>query len=680
MELGGYRILDEIGRGGMGIVYRGVAPDGRPVAVKVLRDPSGGSLARFDRERRLLSELGEGDGFVPLRDAGAGPHGPFVVMPFFGGGSLRARLESERRLEVDAVVALGRALAAALARAHHRGIIHRDLKPDNVIFTDDGRPLITDMGLAKHFREGESLAPALSSSGELRGTLGYLAPEQMRDAKTAGPPADVHALGAMLYECLTGRTPFWAESPAQLLVVAMRADVEPVRRHRPDAPDWLERVVLGAVARLPEERPTARALHAALEASGARAPRAVGLSGRRGSGPALVAALAGALLVVAVVVAIVLGAGSGPEAPPAAAPSSSAALAEPPPAPSPERPPSPDPSSPEPEPEPDSSRALAAHRRLVGSDRVRLLGVLGDAPPGAEGAVTGLAARPESREVIAVDEAGLIRAWDVDDGGSRVIARLDAPATHVVVSPSGLVAGVADRGGMVWTVDLERGVAERLVGIEGAATRRVTSLAIADDGTRMLVGISDGTISILDLAPHEVAGELVDDSGRAIHALAFLAEDRRRAVVAGWGGTLTVVDLDAGRERGPGLALPGDQVTAVARAHDGEFILAGSRLGQVAMLGVDPVRVLVDLVGGGPSERAHTAAVTCLTVTGGGVLASASIDGTVRFWGPRDGRPEERGALDLSSVADVPTAICSQGETIVVGTRAGAVLLLEARE
>ncbi len=260
MRFGAYEVDGEIGRGGMGVVYRAWAPDGTRIAVKVLaasrtrRD----ALVRFDRERRLLAELGADAGFVPLIDAGMGLSGAWIAMPLVEGGTLRDRLRRHGSLGVDETVVIGRALAAALAAAHERGIVHRDLKPENVLFDATGRPLVADLGLAKHFANtvdaGQS--QSLSRTGEMRGTFGYMAPEQIRDAKSAGPSADLYALGVILHECLTGDAPFAdaAGNPVSALQAALHRDVPSLRRSRPEVPAWLDACVRRALARDPSAR------------------------------------------------------------------------------------------------------------------------------------------------------------------------------------------------------------------------------------------------------------------------------------------------------------------------------------------------------------------------------------------------------------------------------------------
>ncbi len=264
MSLEAYRPLKEIGRGGMGVVLRGHSTSG-DVAVKVLlRADSRKQLARFDREKRLLASLGEDAGFVPLLESGDSPQGPYIVMPFLGGGTLRDRLR-RGPLPLEETVALGKRLAHAIARAHEAGIVHRDLKPENVIFTDDGRPLIADLGLAKHFRHDEPDAKSisLSKSGMAIGTFGYMAPEQMKNAKSAGPAADVFALGTMIHECLSGAPPFHAENLLQLVEVVEEGRYEPLP---PEVPGWLREVVRRALETDPDDRfPDGSELARALE-------------------------------------------------------------------------------------------------------------------------------------------------------------------------------------------------------------------------------------------------------------------------------------------------------------------------------------------------------------------------------------------------------------------------------
>jgi hypothetical protein len=238
----------------MGTVFRARGPRGEAVALKVLATADREKVARFERERRLLGELGAEDGFVPLLDGGNAPEGPFIVMPLLGGGTLRQRLE-RGPLGTEKTLEIGRALARALGRAHAKGIVHRDLKPENVLFDADDRPLVADLGLAKHFDqpgEASRRGVSLSQQGAFRGTAGYAPPEQTSDAKSAGPASDVFALGAILHECLAGRPAFEAESLLALLSKMARGDHDALGPG--EAPAWLAAVIDRALDPDPEAR------------------------------------------------------------------------------------------------------------------------------------------------------------------------------------------------------------------------------------------------------------------------------------------------------------------------------------------------------------------------------------------------------------------------------------------
>ena len=299
MKIGPHEVLGELGRGGMGSVFRVRTPDGREAALKVLKSVDDGTLARFERERRLLAALGEEQGFVGLLDAGASADGAWLLMPLVGGGTLRQRLTAGP-LGPEETVALGVQLALALGAAHERGIVHRDVKPENVLFTREGRPLVADLGLAKHFDRGApgaSQSLALTRDGALKGTAGYMAPEQLEDAANVGPSADVFALGAVLYECLAGRPAFEGASPFEVFARVSSGSVEPI----PGVPPWLEGIVLRALARDPRERfAHGGSLAGALR--GRREPlRVAAKPARRAPRRIVLALVVGALLVAALV-------------------------------------------------------------------------------------------------------------------------------------------------------------------------------------------------------------------------------------------------------------------------------------------------------------------------------------------------------------------------------------------
>jgi tetratricopeptide (TPR) repeat protein/tRNA A-37 threonylcarbamoyl transferase component Bud32 len=306
VKIGPYEVLGELGRGATGVVYKVRTPDGREAALKLLTKMDQAAFARFERERRLLAALGEEQGFVGLLDAGTSAEGAWLVMPFVPGGTLRQRLE-RGPLGVAETVAVGAELARALGAAHARGIVHRDVKPENVLFTSSGRPLLADLGLAKHFdflASGASRSVQLTVRGAFKGTAGYMAPEQIGDAGTVGPPADVFALGAVLHECLSGKPAFSGATVLDVLAKVGSGTVEPLR----DVPPWLEEIVTGALALDPRARfADGSALAEALRSGAGASPGKVVRPGGRGG--ALVPIVAGATLgaLVLAVLAVTLG-------------------------------------------------------------------------------------------------------------------------------------------------------------------------------------------------------------------------------------------------------------------------------------------------------------------------------------------------------------------------------------
>ncbi len=208
-----YQLVGEIGRGGMGVVYEARDPAlDRRVAIKMLKDPSGspGKIERLHREAQLLAQLQHAN-IVAIHEVGLvpGPMGrpgaPYIVMELAERTSFRdllAPLARDKRIELVAKV------ARAIGHAHAKGVIHRDLKPENILVRGDGEPIVTDFGLARRTADSE-VSKALTRTGAIMGTVPYMAPEQLL-GRTAeiGPASDVWALGAMLYEVLTGRLPF----------------------------------------------------------------------------------------------------------------------------------------------------------------------------------------------------------------------------------------------------------------------------------------------------------------------------------------------------------------------------------------------------------------------------------------------------------------------------------------
>ncbi len=256
-RLGEYRLLREIGRGGMGIIYEAVhEPLGRQVALKVLSpqatlDPR--YVRRFEREAKAAARLHHTN-IVPVFGVGACDGVQFYLMQFIRGRSLDQVLRDSGPRPPEEVARLGRQAAEALAYAHTQSVLHRDIKPSNLLVDEQGTLWVTDFGLAK--LEDET---ALTRSGDMMGTLRYLAPERLDGPGDAR--SDVHALGLTLYELLCGRPAFDAADHTPLMKQVQHGEATTPRQLRPNVPADLETIILKAMAREPGNRyPTAAAL------------------------------------------------------------------------------------------------------------------------------------------------------------------------------------------------------------------------------------------------------------------------------------------------------------------------------------------------------------------------------------------------------------------------------------
>jgi serine/threonine protein kinase len=253
VNLPGYEILRELGRGGMGVVYlaRELALN-RLVAVKMLlagAHAGSDELNRFQAEARAIAQLRHPN-VVQVFAVGEAGGVPFFSMEFLEGGSLASRLNENPQAPSDAATLLG-VLARAVHSAHELQVIHRDLKPANVLFTADGIPKIVDFGLAKQLRE----APGLTASGAVMGTPSYMAPEQATGRiSEVGPLTDVWALGAILYACLTGRPPFTGAIPLETLEQLVTRDPLSPRQLQPRVPRDLETICLKCLEKRPVRR------------------------------------------------------------------------------------------------------------------------------------------------------------------------------------------------------------------------------------------------------------------------------------------------------------------------------------------------------------------------------------------------------------------------------------------
>jgi serine/threonine-protein kinase len=247
-----YEVLEEVGRGGMGVVLKAFDPSlHRVVAIKVLAPQlatSGVARKRFLREARAAAAVSH-DHIVTIHAVDEANGLPYLVMQYVAGRSLQERLDKEGPLELGEILRIGMQTASGLAAAHAHGIVHRDIKPANVLL-EEGVPRvkITDFGLARAMDDA-----SLTQSGCVAGSPLYMAPEQAR-GEPLDPRADLFSLGSVLYTMCTGRPPFRAANTLAVLRRVSEDPPRPIRETNPEVPDWLAAVVEKLMAKDPAER------------------------------------------------------------------------------------------------------------------------------------------------------------------------------------------------------------------------------------------------------------------------------------------------------------------------------------------------------------------------------------------------------------------------------------------
>jgi serine/threonine-protein kinase len=242
-RFGDYELTEELGRGGMGVVYRAwQASLAREVALKMILRGQFASQAdreRFEAEARAAAKL-DHPGIVPVYEVGEIDSRPYFSMKFVRGETLAQRLAEGPLSSREAARVLA-AVARAIHFAHMRGVLHRDLKPSNILLDEHGEPHVTDFGLAKQISD----AVTVTKTGAVLGTPAYMAPEQAAGLRgQLGPRSDVYSLGVILYHMLTGRPPFQAASPAEMVMLVLEQDPVPPRMLNPKADRDLEMICL----------------------------------------------------------------------------------------------------------------------------------------------------------------------------------------------------------------------------------------------------------------------------------------------------------------------------------------------------------------------------------------------------------------------------------------------------
>jgi serine/threonine-protein kinase len=248
---GRYCVDGIIASGGMSAVYRGLDTRlDRPVAIKVMDSRYAVDqqfLTRFQREARAVARLKD-PGLVAVYDQGVDGHHPFLVMELVEGGTLRELLCERGPMPPHAVAAVLRPVLGGLAVAHRSGLVHRDVKPENVLISDDSEVKIADFGLVRAVAEAK-----ITSDSVILGTAAYLSPEQVSSGD-ATARSDVYACGILIYELLTGSTPFGGDSPLAVAYARMGTDVAPPSTVIRGVPTQFDTLVRHATARNPAER------------------------------------------------------------------------------------------------------------------------------------------------------------------------------------------------------------------------------------------------------------------------------------------------------------------------------------------------------------------------------------------------------------------------------------------
>jgi serine/threonine protein kinase len=257
---GEYVVDEQLGEGGMGIVFRAIREDGAVVALKVLKPglvADENATRRFAREARAAAEVDHPQ-LIDVIDAGDVDGTGFLAMRYVPGRSLDDRIREHGPLPLEDTTRIVAEIASALDALHAAGLVHRDVKPSNILLDDERGALLTDFGLAKSRDYSMLTAP-----GQMLGTLDYIAPEMLKGSEP-GPSADLYALGCVVFECLAGTPPFGGRSMFEVGMAHLGDQPADPCRERDDGSADLSQAVLSALAKEPERRPATATAYAQL--------------------------------------------------------------------------------------------------------------------------------------------------------------------------------------------------------------------------------------------------------------------------------------------------------------------------------------------------------------------------------------------------------------------------------
>jgi serine/threonine-protein kinase len=263
-KIGRYQVLERVGKGGMGVLYRGFDPVlDREVAIKLMHadfsEDTEQMRPRFYREARAAAKLNHRN-IVTIFEFAEESNIPYIVMEFLRGTSLGARIATTPALTLDDKLNVVAQLCDGLSYAHEQGVVHRDVKPDNVFILEDGSVKLLDFGIAK------LTSSTLTRQGDVLGSASYMSPEQVGGSELVDGRADIFSTGVVLYELLSGRKPFEGDSPTVVIVKILKEEPTPIETHTPNLPPDVIALVKRTLQKNPDDRfPSAEALSRELQ-------------------------------------------------------------------------------------------------------------------------------------------------------------------------------------------------------------------------------------------------------------------------------------------------------------------------------------------------------------------------------------------------------------------------------